>query len=109
MDYSRIDPETVAWAYERASALLELELGRSQSLTERAVQLAGFAGIVLAMVGGLAQDGFTVELGPLGERLFAWCYLVAASLLGVTILWVLALVYRPVTKPWSTHTTSSAT
>lgn len=95
MDYTRINPETVEWAYGNAVALLQGELDRVRGLTEKAGQLAGFAGVVLAILGGLSKDGFKAHLGSVGENTFAVGYFGAALLLGGAILWLVVLVYRP--------------
>lgn len=95
LDYAQINKQTVAWAYDTASGLLQSELDRVRSLNEKAGQLAGFSGIVLAILGGLANDAFDAGLGCVGEPLFAASYFGAALLLGVAILWLVLLVYRP--------------
>lgn len=95
MDYSRIKPETVAWAYGTARDLLQGELDRIRSLTEKAAQLAGFAGIILAILGTLAAEAFATDLGAIGDVVFAACFFAGAAVLAGAILWLVLLVYRP--------------
>jgi hypothetical protein len=95
MDPTRVNPESVAWAQAQASSLLDGERERLRSLNERAIQLAGFASVVLAVLGGFAYEGFAASLAPFGEITFAAFYFTALIALAATILWVLTLVYRP--------------
>lgn len=95
MDYSRINPDSVAWAYSNASALLDGELERIRSLNDKAAQLAGFSGVVLAILGGLATTAFDADLGSVGEGAFAVLFFLGAALLAAAILWLVLRVYRP--------------
>lgn len=95
MDYSRINEETVEWAYRTADGLLKEELERARLLTDKAAQLAGFSGIVLAILGGMARDAFGAALGSPGEAIFAACFFAAAGVLTAAIAWLIVLVYRP--------------
>lgn len=95
IDYSKIDKASVSWAYSNASTVLQTELARVQSLNEKAAQLAGFCGVTLAILGGLADGGFGAKLGSVGEPVFAACYFGAALLLGAAIAWLVLFVYRP--------------
>jgi hypothetical protein len=95
VDYSSINKESVAWAFENANGLLRAELERVGSLNDKAAQLAGFAGVILAILGSVARDGFRAELGSVGEVAFAIFYFGAALLLALAILWLVSLVYRP--------------
>jgi hypothetical protein len=95
VDYSRINAETVAWAVQNAANLLQGELDQVRSLNDKAAQLAGFSGVVLAILGSLASDGFATKLGSVGESVFAAFYFGSAFLLAATILWLVLLVHRP--------------
>jgi hypothetical protein len=95
VDYSRIDPDSVAWAYENASALLQQERDRVSSLNDKAAQLAGFSGVILAILGSFAREGFTAKLGSVGEVVFAVCYFGAALALALAVAILILLVYRP--------------
>jgi hypothetical protein len=95
VDYSRINKDSVAWAFANASDLLRGQLERVGSLNDKAAQLAGFAGVILAILGSLARQGFSSDLGSVGEVAFAIFYFGAAALLATTILWLVSLVYRP--------------
>jgi hypothetical protein len=95
VDYGRINPEAVAWAFQNSADLLQSELERVRSLNEKAAQLAGFAGVVLAILGSVARDGFVADLGSVGEVAFAAFYFGAGLSLAATILWLVLWVYRP--------------
>jgi hypothetical protein len=95
VDYSRVNGESVAWAFQNAANLLQGELDQVRSLNERAAQLAGFSGVVLAILGSLAGDGFASRLGSVGEGVFATFYFGSAFLLAASIIWLVLLVHRP--------------
>jgi hypothetical protein len=95
MDYTRIDPETVEWATKNARELVHEESDRIQALDAKAGQLAGFSGVVLALLGSLAKDAFTRDLGCVGDPVFAGAYFLAAAMLAVTILWLVFSAIKP--------------
>ena len=95
VDYSEINPESVAWAYENSVSLLEQERARVDSLNEKAAQLAGFSGVILAILGSFAKDGFKAQLGCVGEVVFAVCYFGAALALAAAVAILILGVYRP--------------
>jgi hypothetical protein len=95
MDYSRLNHETVAWATENARELLREESDRIQLLDTKAGQLAGFAGVVLALLGSLAKDAFARDLGTVGDPLFAVVYFGAAATLATAIMWIVFFALKP--------------
>ena len=62
---------------------------------EKAAQLAGFSGVILAILGSIAKDGFTAQLGCVGEVVFAACYFGAAIALAGAVGILILFVYRP--------------
>ena len=71
MDYSRINRQTVEWATENARLLLQEESARIQGLDSKSGQLAGFAGVILALLASVAIGAFERDLGDVGDPLFA--------------------------------------
>jgi hypothetical protein len=95
MDYRKIDPETVAWATENARQLLDDESELVRSLDAKAAQLAGFGGVVLAIMGSIASQGFNEDLGSAGNVVFAMAYFFAAGVLTASILWLAFYAFTP--------------
>jgi hypothetical protein len=92
---SDTNPDAVAWYVDNASALLADEHRRGESLQTRAGQLAGFAGVSLALLGSLLPDAFGgLELSE--ERLAGGAYLLALALLIATIVLAVVRVLKPV-------------
>ena len=94
-DPSHINPETVAWATQNARQLLADENDRVRSLDGKAAQLAGFTGVILAVLGSVAPDAFKEKLGCFGETAFAIAYLIAAFSLSAAIVWLVFFVLKP--------------
>lgn len=95
MDYSKLDPETVAWALDNARTLLSEENERVRAIDGKAAHLAGFAGVILAVLGSLAPDTFDEDLGCVGDPLFAVAFFVATGVLTGSILWFVFRVMKP--------------
>ena len=95
MDYSQINHETVAWATENARSLLKDENERIQALDAKAAQLAGFSGVILAVLGSIAPDAFDGDLGAVGDPLFATTYFASVGALTAAILWLVFFALRP--------------
>lgn len=95
MDYSRINRETVSWATENARELLRSENDRLQALDGKAGQLAGFSGVILAVLGSIAPDAFGERLGTVGDPLFAAAYFASVGSLTAAILWLVLFALRP--------------
>lgn len=95
MDYSRINHETVAWATDNARELLREENDRIQALDGKAGQLAGFSGVILAVLGSIAPDAFDGDLGAVGDPLFAAAYFASVGALTAAILWLVFFALRP--------------
>jgi hypothetical protein len=95
VDYRRINHETVAWAAENARELLREENQRIQALDGKAGQLAGFSGVILAVLGSIAPDAFDGNLGTVGEPLFAGAYFASVGALTAAILWLVFFALRP--------------
>jgi len=95
VDYSRINHETVAWATENARELLREENERIQALDSKAGQLAGFAGVILAVLGSIAADAFAEDLGAVGDPVFAVTYFASVGALTAAILWLVFFALKP--------------
>jgi hypothetical protein len=95
VDYSRLDKETIAWAHDNARALLSEENERVRTIDGKAAQLAGFAGIILAVLGSVAPDAFDANLGQIGEVTLAVAFFLAAGALSASILWLVFKVMKP--------------
>lgn len=95
VDYSKLDKETVAWAHDHARALLTDENERVRAIDGKAAHLAGFAGVILAVLGSLAPEAFDDDLGRIGEVVFAMGFFLAAGLLSASILWLVFRVMKP--------------
>lgn len=95
IDYSQIKPETVAWATQNARQLLADENDRVRSIDGKSSQLAGFAGVILAVLGAVAPDALREDLGGVGDPVFAVMYFTAAVSLTIAIVWLVFFVLRP--------------
>lgn len=95
MDYTRVDHATVEWATQNARDLLREESDRIQALDTKAGQLAGFSGVILALLGSLAKDAFTRDLGCVGDPVFAVAYFLAAGTLAGALLWLVFSALKP--------------
>jgi len=91
----RINPDTVAWAVDNARTLLHDETDRVRSLDGKAAQLAGFGGVTLAVLGSIAPDALSEDLGCVGDPLFALSFFAAAGFVTGSIIWLVFLVVRP--------------
>ena len=94
MDYSQLNKETVAWATSNARELLHEESDRIQALDTKSGQLAGFGGVILALLGSLGKDAFPRDLGSVGDPVFAVAFFLAVIMLAASILW-LAMTLKP--------------
>ncbi len=88
-------PETVAWAVENARSLLLNETDRARSLDGKAAQLAGFAGVTLAVLGSIAPEALSQDLGCVGDPVFAVAFFAAAGLVTGSIVWLVFGVLKP--------------
>jgi len=95
VEHGGVNPDTVAWAADNARELLRDESERVRALDTKAGQLAGFAGVILALLGSIAPEAFRSSLGDVGVPLFAAFYLLAAALLASSILWIVFLTLKP--------------
>jgi hypothetical protein len=95
VDRSAVTPDTVAWAVENAQTLLRDETDRVRSLDGKAGQLAGFAGVTLAVLGSIAPDALSQDLGRVGDPVFAAAFFGAAGFVTGSIIWLVFLVLRP--------------
>jgi hypothetical protein len=95
VDYSQVNYETVAWATENARALVKQEAERIQALDGKSAQLAGFSGVILAVLGSLAANAFDKDLGSVGDPLFAVAYFLSVVSLTGAILWLVFFALKP--------------
>lgn len=86
------NPETVETLLETARDLLRAEDARSESFLTRGASLAGFAGLIASLGGGLGAPAIAKDLGALrwvaGFSL-ALGLLSLLATLGITVRWVL--------------------
>lgn len=88
----------VGWYMEQAERQLDERRERAAGLRERGGTLAGFAGVLLALVGANAADILT-ELGPC-VRIFVGVLLACAiTLLAASVAWTVLRVILPVRSP----------
>jgi hypothetical protein len=87
--------ETLAWATENARELLKEENDRIQALDAKAGQLAGFSGVILAVLGSIATDSFDKNLGAVGDPVFAAMYFASVGALTAAILWLVFFALKP--------------
>jgi hypothetical protein len=60
------DPETTLLVYEQVNAAVDAQFQQIASLNERALQLLGFAGVVISIVVGLGAEKDTLRAALLG-------------------------------------------
>ena len=78
------NPAAIAWYVEEAQRLLEDQQRRAESLRTRGGQVAGFAAVLLALIGGNAAKILEAVDGG-GETLIGLALIGAAGLLAVSV------------------------
>jgi hypothetical protein len=85
-DAEKVEGETVAWFFEYAQSILDAQRDRFSALEQKATHLAGFAGVVLAILAAVASDGVGDQLSGVAEAIVTCSLIVASSAMVLTLV-----------------------
>lgn len=89
------NPDAVAWYVEQAEGLLDHLRDRAQSLRSRAGQLAGFAGAIIALVGGNADRILSAVCGSARTSIGVLLLLGGLLLTATFVVSIVGAAFRP--------------
>jgi hypothetical protein len=95
LELGNLDSDTVAVAADRAQKLFDDQQERLSGLDQKATQLAGFAGVVLAVLGSAAKDVVDADFSCAMTVLVRGSLLLSALLITVTIVYLVVTVLYP--------------